>query len=243
MSPKFAPIGMKTLSRPTSAVTSRKVPSAQIPVELQRGRVVGQPEISASCLIDRGVIAGDKQVGPAVVVVIEEPSGETCRPGAPARRRLAWQSTSVKVPSWLLWYRKLCAVQIGDVEIHVAVVVVIGGRHAFAEHAVRSMPAAVRRCLESAVALVEEKLRGAVLIADEQIEKAVVVDIGPNRGLRAASACARPLASVTSVKVPSQLLRSSDLRCGNSQAAAQNQNVQCSHRCCSRPGSCSARPN
>ena len=41
----------------------------------------------------------------------------------------------------------------------------------------------------------------------------------------AVAGSARPLSTVTSVNVPLQLLRSSDLRCGNFPAAAQHQDV------------------
>ena len=79
--------------------------------------------------------------------------------------------------------------------------------------------------LERAVAVVAEQLLGAVLVADEQIEPAVVVEVGPRGRLRAVRPLDRPLVAVTSVNVPSPLLRSSELRIGNSQPPRMHEQV------------------
>ncbi len=76
---------------------------------------------------------------------------------------------------------------IGNVEIHVAVVVVVGRHHSFR----KGDPVDARgmgNVLEGSVALVAEQLAGLVLVPHEQVEKSVVVDIGPNRSL---SVCGR----------------------------------------------------
>ena len=93
-------------------VLERAVP--HVLVELQSPGVVRKAEIGTHGLIDREEVAGDEQIGPAIVVVIEEPGGETLTrgPGTPA-----CSATSVKVRSWLLWYRKLLPVQVGNVEV------------------------------------------------------------------------------------------------------------------------------
>ena len=104
MSPKFAPIGMNTLSSPASRgdVPERcRLPGS---IQLQRRRVVRQPEIGARRFVDRREVAGREQVQPAVVVVVEEPGREAA---ARARARPPLAPISVNVPSWLLRYRKL----------------------------------------------------------------------------------------------------------------------------------------
>src|SRR5256885_10616770 len=49
---------------------------------LFRSRVVRQPDVRARRLLYRHVIAAHQQVGPAVIVVVEEPCGKSvARPG------------------------------------------------------------------------------------------------------------------------------------------------------------------
>ena len=78
---------------------------------------------------------------------------------------------------------KIVARVIGNVDIRISVVVVIRRHNCFGErdlvHAGR-----VRDVNEGAVALIQEKLRRTTLASHEQIEPAVVIDVGPNRGLR-----------------------------------------------------------
>src|SRR5580698_9345378 len=60
MSPKFAPIGMKTLSSAVSAVTSRNLPL---------------PRFLYS-FVDGHEVAGYENIGESVVVVVEKPGGK-----------------------------------------------------------------------------------------------------------------------------------------------------------------------
>ena len=64
--------------------------------------------------------------------------------------------------------------------------------------------------------LVQEQLRGAILVADEEIEQSIVVDVAHAAVCVLVAGSASPLAAVTSVNVPSQLFRNSELRCGTS---------------------------
>ena len=87
MSPKFAPIGMNTLSRPTSFGDISKRTVSKVLIQLQRCRVVRQSEIRTRRFIDGQEVAGHEQVWPAVVVVVEEPGRETATRARHARLR------------------------------------------------------------------------------------------------------------------------------------------------------------
>ena len=139
-----------------------------------------QAEISAHGFVHRGEIAGDKNVGPAVVIVVEEKRGE---PAAVAEDACVVRDFGESVVV-IVVVEKIFALKIGDVEIGPAIVVVIAGDHGLG---VRDLidARAVRDVLECAIAVVQEKLSGTVFAADEKIEQAVVVDVGPNRGLGA----------------------------------------------------------
>ena len=79
---------------------------------------------------------------------------------------------------------EIAAVKIGDVEVHKPIVVIISRDNALGEsnfvHA-----GGVRDVFKSAVALVAEKVARTIFVAHEQVQEAVVVDIGPDGGLRA----------------------------------------------------------
>ena len=78
--------------------------------------------------------------------------------------------------------QKVVAGKIGNVEIHVAVVVVVSGDNCFRER--RLVDArGMGDVFEGSVAFIDEELAGSVLVSYKEIEKAVVVDIRPNRGL------------------------------------------------------------
>jgi hypothetical protein len=161
---------MNTLSKPTSVVF----------VQFEPRRVVGETEIGAHRFVHRCEVAGREQIGPSVVVVVEEPGGKsvtgTGHAGGP--RQLGERVVAV-VP-----IEKVAALEIRDVEVHEPVVVVVGRGHSFREcHAIDARRS--RDVLEHRPALVQEQLRGAFLVADEQIEQAIAVDVGPGRGLRA----------------------------------------------------------
>ncbi len=105
----------------------------------------------------------------------------------------------------------------------------------------RSHAGARRDVFERAVALVQEQLRRAVLVADEQIDEPVVVDVGPDRGLRARRgpgqpACDGDVGERAVAVVPQQRLA---LRRPSRRRAARG--CRGSRRCCSRPAGCSSR--
>ena len=98
-------------------------------VELERGRVVGHPQIGASCLLDGGEVTRHEEVRPAVVVVIKEPGGET----APWARDSCPLSDLRKRAVAVVVIEKTWTVQIRRIQVNVTVVVVIACRDAFCE--------------------------------------------------------------------------------------------------------------
>ena len=137
-----------------------------------------QPQVSPDTLIHRGVVAGRKQIGPAVVVVVEEPRGE-----APSDSRHAGPFGDVRERSvMVVVVQKVVAVQVRDVEIHIPVAVIVRRGHAFGE----SRPVDARRVgdiLKGPVSFIQEKLGRAAFVGHEQVQQAVVVNVRPDRGL------------------------------------------------------------
>lgn len=75
--------------------------------------------------------------------------------------------------------KEVATVKIGDVEVDIPVVVVIGGHHGLGKgDSVR--PGGMVDILKCAVAPVVEELAGAVFVAHEQIELAIIIDVGPD---------------------------------------------------------------
>src|SRR5260370_11135165 len=69
---------------------------------------------------------------------------------------------------------------VGDVEVRVAVVIIVSPSHAFRERdAVNAR--LCRHVLKCTVTLVTEELAGRVLVSDKEVDPAVIVVIGPGR--------------------------------------------------------------
>ena len=116
---------------------------------------------------------------PTIVVVVEKPGTEAL-PGEldPCLCRYIG-----KGPVMIIVVKKIVAADIGDEEIRIAIVVVVGGHHSFGK--LRAVDAGSQRnVLERAIAAIVVHLAGTLLVGDEEIEPAVVVDVGPGRGLR-----------------------------------------------------------
>src|SRR5580704_4624105 len=152
---------------------------AKIFVELERLRVRGEAEIGTHGFVDRNVVAGHKQVGPTVIVVIEKPGGEAL----PRFLHSGLKRNIGKGSVVIVVIKRIVAVEIGDVEINIAVVIVIARNHAFGEGDAID-PGGMRDVFEGAVALVAIEMAGSILVAHEKIEIAVVINVGPNAGLR-----------------------------------------------------------
>ena len=83
-----------------------------------------------------------------------------------------------KGPVVVVAIERVVAAVVGDVEVHVPIVVVILRYRALGEsHAVD--PGGVADLLEGSVTVVVEKLARSIFIADEEIEVPVVVDVRP----------------------------------------------------------------
>src|SRR5215813_1582857 len=74
--------------------------------------------------------------------------------------------------------------EIGDIEIGESVIVVIRRGYAFGEHDAID-PGGGGNVLKRAVAPVEKKLERLSFIADEEVEPSIIIDIDPDRSLRA----------------------------------------------------------
>jgi hypothetical protein len=88
---------------------------------------VRQSQIGTYRLFHRHVIAGDEQIGPAVVIVVEEPGGEgmsrpkdASLPGDVGERAIA-----------VVMVKRIVPPVIGGVKVHVTDVVVIRRYHRF----------------------------------------------------------------------------------------------------------------
>ena len=79
---------------------------------------------------------------------------------------------------------KVAAIEIGDIEIHIAVIVIIRGVNALGE-CLSIHTGSAGNVLKGTVTLVVEELAGTILVADQQVQITVVVDVRPNGSLRA----------------------------------------------------------
>ena len=156
-----------------------KLAVAKILVELERLGIGRKAEIAADRFIDRNVVAGHKQIGPAVIVIVEKPCGETL----PWLLHASLQGDVSKSSVVIVVIKKIVAVEIGNVKIDIAVVIVIGRNDALGESGAIDA-GGMRDVFERAVAFVAEEMAGPVFVADEQIEIAVVINVGPDSGLR-----------------------------------------------------------
>src|SRR5271156_4867467 len=151
-----------------------------IAIELQRLGVRREPEVAAQSLFGGDIVARDEQIGEAVVVVIEKTGGEAL----PRFLHAGLGGHVGESAVMIIVVKKIVAVQIGDVEINVAVTVVISGDHALGEgHAINS--GGMGDVFERAIAVVVKQLCGAFFATNKKIEIAVVVNIGPHGGLGA----------------------------------------------------------
>ena len=79
--------------------------------------------------------------------------------------------------------KKVAAVKVRNIEVDVAIVIVVGGHDALGKSdLVHSR--GVGNILEGSVAFVQEKLARTVFVSDEKVEVAIVIDVGPDGGLR-----------------------------------------------------------
>src|SRR5580658_1792941 len=156
-----------------------KLSVAKILVELERLGIGGKAEVAADRFIDRNVVAGHKQVGPAIVVIIEEPRGETL----PRFLHAGLKSDVGKGSVVIVVVEEIVSVQIGNVKINIAVVIVIARNHALGEGGAIDA-GGMGDVFERAIAFVAEEMAGSIFVTDEQIEIAVVVNVGPDPGLR-----------------------------------------------------------
>ena len=78
---------------------------------------------------------------------------------------------------------KVAAIEIGDIEIHIAVIVIIRGVNALGE-CFSIHTGSAGNVLKGTVTLVVEELAGTILVADQQVQITVVVDVRPNGSLR-----------------------------------------------------------
>ena len=136
-------------------------------------------QISADGLFDRHVIAGDEQIGPAIVVIVEKPGREAGQGLLHARllRNLGESPVVVVV------IEEVVAGEIRYVQIRVSVVVVIGGCDPLGDrNAVYT--SRVRDVLEDSIAAIVKQIARTLLISNKQIEEAIVIYIQPDHRLR-----------------------------------------------------------
>ena len=132
----------------------------------------------ADDLLDGVEVAIDVEVGPAVVVVIEEPGGEAEDRLLHAGLFRDFSEGAVVVVA----VEEVGAVEVGDVEVSEAVVVVIGGGDSFAEGDLVNA-GSMGDVFKCAVAAIVKELGRSSFVGDEEIEEAIVVDVGPDGGL------------------------------------------------------------
>ena len=120
--------------------------------------------------------------------------------------------------------QEVAAVEVGDVEVYVAVVVIIGGGDAFGEGNLVDVGSG-GNVLKGSVSLIEEKLARPVFVADKKVEEAVVVDVRPNgslgaRGRLGQARFARDVGKGSVAIIPQERFTH-----GKFPGAAQNENV------------------
>ncbi len=214
MSPKLAPIAGTTRASPPAA---RHILEAALPV-VPYSRIVsacgGRPMIAADDFGDRRHEAGHEQVEPAVVVVVEEPGRKAHERQVDAQRL----RDLVECPVLAVVEQEVASGVVRDVQVGEPVVVVVAPGRALGERGARH--AGGRADLaERAVALVVVQRARRLLVARRTGPPSRRCRSRPTpRCACGAGACrAGPAAPVTSVNVPSPLLRSRELRIGYSQ--------------------------
>src|SRR6266567_1753536 len=156
-----------------------KLPISQIAIKLQGFCIMRKAEISADGLLHRHVIAGDEQIGPAVVVVVEKPGGEAGQGllHACLLRNLGEGAVVVVV------IEKVVPGEIRYIQIRVSIIVVIGRCHTLGDrNAVYT--SRMRDVLEGSVTAIVKQIARTLFIANEQIEEAIVIYIQPDHRLR-----------------------------------------------------------
>src|SRR5690242_11969534 len=101
----------------------------QIFVKLQGAGIVRKVQVGADGFIDGGEIAIYEQVRPAAIVVIEEPGNEAAAGSKHARLEGDVRESIVMI----VVIETVFALVAGDVEIDIAIVVVVGCNHALGQ--------------------------------------------------------------------------------------------------------------
>ena len=122
---------------------------AHILVELHGLRIGRETKVAADRLVDGHIVAGDEQVGPAIIVVIEEP----CRETLPRFLHTSLKGDIGKRAVVIVVIKKVVAIEIGNVEINIAIIVIVGRNYRFGVGgAVNS--SSMRNVFEGAVSLI-----------------------------------------------------------------------------------------
>jgi len=125
---------------------------------------------------------GDKDVEPAVIVVVEEPSAETKHVGG--RTCDSCLMTDVPEPALAVVVEHVIRIllKIGDEQVQPAIVIVVAQRYAHSCHGVAETrhghPRLHADLSELPVVVVMEQICRQSIIGDEQVGPAVVVVVG-----------------------------------------------------------------
>src|SRR6266568_4513820 len=155
-----------------------KGPIAGVAIQLHGISLPWQCEVRSHPLASGKVVAGDKQVETAVVIVIPEPGWEAplrFLDAEPGRDFLKRAIAAVVIEEVVLSI-------VRDVEVRVAVAIVVSPGDSFGERdAVYAR--LCRNVLKRTVTFVAEKLAWCVLVSDVEIDPAIIVVISPAGGM------------------------------------------------------------